>query len=138
MRKVTAAVILKDGKFFIAKRKEGGSLGGKWEFPGGKLEPDETPEEGLVREILEELDVRIQVGAFIGSHRFTNNENEYELLAFRADLSDDYRSMVLSVHDEIRWIAFEEFEDYDFAPSDLAIIDILKNEFFPYPVQDEI
>lgn len=62
---VVAAAIEKDGKIFCAQRPEGKSLGGYWEFPGGKLEANETPEEVLVREIKEEFDSEIEIICFL-------------------------------------------------------------------------
>ena len=58
MRQVTAAVLVRDGKVLIAQRKRGNALAGKWEFPGGKLEPGETSEACLRRELLEEFGVK--------------------------------------------------------------------------------
>ena len=70
MQKVTAAVIEKDGKILIARRKRDDSQAGKWEFPGGKLEAGETPEACLKRELREELGIETEVGAFFCSSRF--------------------------------------------------------------------
>ena len=69
---VVAAAIEKDGKIFCAQRPEGKSLGGYWEFPGGKLEQGETPEEALIREIKEEFDSEIEIVSFINeaSHEY--------------------------------------------------------------------
>ncbi len=63
--KSTAAVIKKDGKFLIAKRKKSDFLGGKWEFPGGKIDEFENPRECLKRELKEEFQVETRVGDFI-------------------------------------------------------------------------
>ena len=69
---MVAAAIEKDGKIFCAQRPEGKSLGGYWEFPGGKLEQGETPEEALIREIKEEFDSEIEIVSFINeaSHEY--------------------------------------------------------------------
>lgn len=58
---VTAAILFRDSKVLIAKRKGGKHLGGKWEFPGGKVEPGETPEECLARELEEEFDIKARI-----------------------------------------------------------------------------
>lgn len=68
---VVAAAIEKDGKIFCAQRPEGKSLGGYWEFPGGKLEEGESPEEALIREIYEELNSKIEIISFV-------NESSYD------------------------------------------------------------
>lgn len=125
MQKVTAAVIVQNGKYLIARRQAGGSLGEKWEFPGGKVEQGETPEQGLVREIGEEFDVKVKVGKFIGSHKFKNKEREYELMAYFTEILSG--TITLTVHDEMRWVKIHEFDDFDFAESDKAIIEVLKN-----------
>jgi 8-oxo-dGTP diphosphatase len=124
MQKVTAAVIVRNGKYLIARRQAGGSLSKKWEFPGGKVEPGETPEQGLVREIKEEFDIKIKAGDFIGSHKFKNEDKEYELMAFFAEILSG--TITLTVHDEIRWVMVHEFDYFDFAESDKSIIKILK------------
>ena len=69
-RQVAAAIIEKDGKILIAKRKKGSSLAGKWEFPGGKIEPGESPEECLKREMKEEFDIEALAGDFFCSSKF--------------------------------------------------------------------
>ena len=86
MRDVTAAVIYKEGRVLVARRKAGGDLAGKWEFPGGKLEPGETPETALRRELREELALaETRIGPFIGSSVLSNNGTPYRLLAYRVD-----------------------------------------------------
>ena len=65
MQIVTCAVIEKDGRILIARRKSGDHMAGKWEFPGGNIEPGETPEQCLKRELLEELGVEIGIDGFI-------------------------------------------------------------------------
>lgn len=126
VRQVTAAVIQKDGRYLIAKRKPGGSLGCKWEFPGGKVEPGESPAEGLSRELFEEFEIRVKVGDFICSHPFSNDGTEYELMAFNVEyISGDF---ILHEHTEIQWIKASEFNQYDFASSDRSIIKHLFNQ----------
>jgi len=124
MQKVTAAVIKKNNKYLIAKRQVGGSLSEKWEFPGGKVETGETPEQGLVREIDEEFGISIKVGDFIGSHIFRNEDKEYELLAYYVTITSG--TITLTVHDDMKWVKIHEFKNYDFAESDKAIISLLK------------
>lgn len=123
MQIVTAAVIEKDGKLLIARRKKGDHLEDKWEFPGGKLEPGETPQEGLKRELREEFGVETQIGAFIGSSRFVYRHMAIELAAYRAAII----SGVLDVRDhaEARWVALEDLDRYDFSDADRPIVRIL-------------
>jgi 8-oxo-dGTP diphosphatase len=129
MQNVVAAVISRDGKFLIAKRKKGGTLSGKWEFPGGKVEPGETPERAMEREMEEEFEIRVRMGGFIGSHEFRNRERKYNLMAYHVThLSGDF---ILHEHDEIAWVTPDEFGEYDFADSDKAIIRILAGAVKP-------
>ncbi|MBN1412965.1 MAG: (deoxy)nucleoside triphosphate pyrophosphohydrolase [Spirochaetales bacterium] len=126
MQNVVAAVMIKDGKYLIAKRKEGGSLSGKWEFPGGKVEPGETDEQAMKRELFEEFEIEVKMGEFIGSHEFSNKNKLYTLQAYNVTyLSGEFK---LHEHDEIAWVLPGEFGSYDFADSDKAIISILTND----------
>ena len=82
--KVTAAIIEKEGKILIAQRKKGDVLQGKWEFPGGKVEPLETPEECLTREIKEEFDIDVTVEEFICSSKFEYKDVPINSLVYRS------------------------------------------------------
>lgn len=119
MIKVTAAVLRKDGRVLIARRKKGKHMGNKWEFPGGKIDPGETPEECLARELDEEFSIRARIGRFLLSTRFQNDEVSLELLAYEAEhLSGDFQ---LREHEEIRWVLPEEAVQFDLADSDRTI-----------------
>jgi 8-oxo-dGTP diphosphatase len=121
MQKVGAAVIFKNGKYLIAKRKPGGSLANKWEFPGGKIEAGETPEKGLERELYEEFEIAIRVKDFITSHPFENNGKRYILNAYLCEkVSGEF---ILHDHTEIAWVGSADFTSYDLAESDRAIVD---------------
>lgn len=123
MRTVTAAVWEEDGKVFIARRKSGKNLAGKWEFPGGKIEPGETPEEALTREIMEELSMKIEVGELLCRVFFKEGSIDLELLAYRVRrVSGD---PVLSEHDLMRWVAPGELEAFDLAESDRKVVERL-------------
>ncbi len=125
--KVTAAVIEKDDKILIAKRKKGGRLPSKWEFPGGKLEVGETPKECLRRELLEEFGIDTRVKDFIGKSLHSYSYGSIELLAYRVDhLSGEFK---LNDHEEIKWITPEELGEYDLAEVDKPIVKELINNF---------
>jgi len=110
----------KDGKILIARRKEGTRFANKWEFPGGRVEVNESPEECLKRELREELGIETEVGEFICSSRYDYGDFEVELLAYRvAHLSGEFR---LNDHDEIRWALPLELKDYDFPEADAPIV----------------
>lgn len=124
MKEVTAAIILKDNKILIAQRAPADNLAGKWEFPGGKIEPGETPKECLKREIREELDVEIEVSDFFGESIYMYNSGTIKLMAFWCKwISGDFR---LKVHSQIAWLNLHEFDLYDFAPADLPLVEKLK------------
>jgi 8-oxo-dGTP diphosphatase len=120
---VTAAVLEKDGRILIARRKRGDRLADKWEFPGGKLEEDETPEVCLRRELQEELGIDVVVGGFVGrsSHRYPHGE--IELLAYRVThLAGDFQ---LHDHEEIRWVLPTNLPSHDFSAADIPIVKLL-------------
>jgi len=80
--KVTAAILEKDGRIIIALRKSSDHLSGKWEFPGGKIEPGETPEECLSRELKEEFDIDVTIGEHLGSNIHHYDHISIELMAY--------------------------------------------------------
>jgi len=82
MKEVTAAIILKDNKVLIAQRAPGKNQAGKWEFPGGKVELGETPQECLNREIREELEVDIEVLDIFGESIYAYHSGTIKLMAY--------------------------------------------------------
>ncbi len=99
MIEVTAAILAHAGRVLIARRRAGARRGGLWEFPGGKIQVGETPEQCLQREIQEELGVDIAVGEFFG------------------ELND---------HAEVAWVDTGELDRFDFCPADIALVEMLK------------
>ncbi|AEJ18230.1 8-oxo-dGTP diphosphatase MutT [Gracilinema caldarium] len=122
---VTAAVILHDGKVLIAQRALDKKLAGKWEFPGGKIEPGETPEACLIREIQEELGVTIEVERFFTETEYHYDTEAIRLLAYIARWIDG--NFQLTAHSQIQWVTPSELESYDFAPADVPIVKKLKD-----------
>jgi len=123
--KVTAAIIEKEGRILIARRRRGdGPLGGKWEFPGGKVEPGETCERCLERELFEELGIRARVGAFLCASRHDYGYLAVDLRAYRIDA---FRGeIVLNAHDEVRWVERSDLADYEFPEADVPILEELR------------
>jgi 8-oxo-dGTP diphosphatase len=121
--KVTAAVIERGGKLLIARRKPGKHMGGKWEFPGGKIEPGETPQESLARELTEELDVSAEVGELLCEVQYSGDGVELELFVYRVRITGG--EPILREHDEIRWAYPRELASFDLADSDREVVEKL-------------
>jgi 8-oxo-dGTP diphosphatase len=118
-----AGIAIEQGKVFIARRKAGGALGGKWEFPGGKVEPGEGDEQALIREYAEELGVSIKIGPRLGSASF-EHRGHHSLHAYRVYFQE--YPIRLSEHTEWRWARFEEIQALDFADSDRKLFPALQ------------
>lgn len=121
--KVTAAVLEKEGRILIARRKRGDRMADKWEFPGGKLEAGETPEDCLQREMREEFGIDVAVGPFVGRSLHAYPHGEIDLMAYRVThLSGDFQ---LHDHEEILWVSPADLESYDFSAADVPIAGML-------------
>jgi len=124
LKEVTAAVIIKDKRVLIAQRTKDDKLAGKWEFPGGKIEPGETLQECLKREIKEELEVDIDVLDFFGESIYNYPGGTIKLMAYWCEwISGDF---TLKVHSQIVWANRNELDLYDFAPADIPLVEKLK------------
>ncbi|EKD58422.1 MAG: hypothetical protein ACD_56C00132G0005 [uncultured bacterium] len=120
MKTATAAIISRNGKYLIAKRKAGGVVGGKWEFPGGKLEKNESPRDGLARELNEELAIDAEIGEFFDEHTHRYSAGSMRIFAFMVNF---YTGKIeLREHDEIRWVLAGELGKVDFIGNDKPII----------------
>ncbi len=120
---VTAALVVRRGKAFIARRADGGHLRGKWEFPGGKVEPGETPQACLARELKEEFGVTAVVGEV-----FTEVTHRYEDKVVRLIVLRVRRvsgRFVPTEHDAMAWVRPEELLSYDLAPADIPVARLL-------------
>jgi 8-oxo-dGTP diphosphatase len=121
-----AAVIEDGGRVLVARRKPFGRFGGLWEFPGGKVEAGEKPEDALGREILEELGLRIEVGASYGAFPYRSDDTAFDLLAFRAVIRSG--TVTLTDHDRALWVRPDELDPSGFAPADVPLVLILKGK----------
>lgn len=126
MTEVVAALIWDQDKFMICQRPAHKARGLLWEFVGGKVEPGETKEQALIRECQEELAVTLSVGEV-----FMDVVHEYpdltvHLTLFNAIILEGIPQML--EHNDIRWIAVEEIDQYAFCPADESILNKLKNE----------
>jgi len=121
--RVLAAVLEKNGRWLIAKRKKGDRFAGLWEFPGGKLERDETPEECLARELFEELGIRARVGRYLGSVCYSSPGFAIELIAYAA--SPLAGSFHLQDHEEVRWVSPSEVSHFALTEPDKLLLEKL-------------
>jgi len=122
---VSAALIFRGGKLLITQRPAKAHLGGLWEFPGGKREPDETFEQCLVREIREELGVEITVGELFESVTHAYPEKTVHLKFFICRLLDG-EPQPLGCK-AVKWTGKSELEDYEFPAADARLLHKLLN-----------
>lgn len=117
--KVVAAVIVKENKILIARRKEGKHLEFKWEYPGGKVDNGENEKESLKRELKEELDISVSIDDYITESFYEYDKAKINLKAY---FVKNYSGTIkLTVHDKINWIKIDELNNYEFAPADIPI-----------------
>lgn len=119
--KVVAALIEKDGKVFSAERAYG-DLKGKWEFPGGKVEPRETEEEALKREIKEELNTEIQVDSFFCREVYEYPGFILDMDVFSCHVLKGRLEVEEGIHLAERWIPISELDSVDWCPADREIV----------------
>ena len=117
-RRVVGAAILQGGRVLGARRSAPAELAGLWEFPGGKVEDEESDAEALVRECREELGVEIAVGELIGRGRI---EPDLELRVYLAEHLIGFPEPRQD-HDETRWFAAAELATVDWLPADVPIV----------------
>ena len=121
--KVTAGILWRDGQVLLARRRPGKHMGGRWEFPGGKIEPGETPEESLARELEEELDVRARIGECLCCVAYDGDGVSLELMVYRVDHFEG--TPALKEHQEIRWVMPSELRSFELADSDRTVVERL-------------
>ena len=127
MINVVAGIIRNnDNKILIAQRNMKKSQGGLWEFPGGKIENDETIEEAIVREIKEELDMDIAFESYFDEKKYIYPEKEINLIALNCKFIGEKYNVL--EHEKVEWITVEEFDNFEFAPADIYFVNKLKNK----------
>lgn len=123
---VTAALIFREGRLLITQRRAGDHLGGLWEFPGGKIEPGETPEAGLRRELEEELGITVTVGERFAEIAHDYPDRRVHLQFFRCEL---VRGEPTPLHcAAVTWVTRDELARYAFPAADAALLDQLRAE----------
>ncbi len=122
--KVVAAIIIHNNKVFATQRGYG-EFKDSWEFPGGKIEPGETPQEALVREIREELDTEIIVGDLLETVEYDYPGFHLSMDCFLCAVQSG--NLVLKEHEAARWLTVETLDKVDWLPADRSLIEIIRN-----------
>lgn len=122
--RVVAAIIVDKGKIFATQRGYGDFKGG-WEFPGGKIEAGETPQEALAREIKEELEVEIKVGDLLDTVEYDYPTFHLSMDCFWAEIVSG--ELVLREHEAAKWLSKEELYSVEWLPADVTLVEKIKN-----------
>lgn len=126
--KVVAAVIksLNDkGQTIILSTQRGyGEFKDRWEFPGGKIEKGETPQDALKREIMEELDTQIEVGTLIDTIEYDYSDFHLSMDCFWCEIVRG--KLVLKEHENAKWLTKEQLQDVDWLPADIKLIENIR------------
>jgi len=128
MKKIdVVAALVRDGeRFMICKRPQNKARGGLWEFPGGKIEPGETPEEALARELREELDVAAEAGELYLTVEHVYPDVIVELAVYETYIREGTPRLL--EHEAIAFITPGEIPEYGFCPADRVILDKISKE----------
>ena len=120
---VVAAIIKKDNFYLIVQRNRNKYMGLKWEFPGGKVETNETFHEALSREIQEELSIQINVHEKIAEEKY--KDNQIDIILHYYLCSEKSGTIRLNEHENIAWVEKEDFDKYDFVEGDGNVLSLL-------------
>ncbi|HJD46579.1 MAG TPA: (deoxy)nucleoside triphosphate pyrophosphohydrolase [Candidatus Mediterraneibacter norfolkensis] len=123
--RVVAAVIRKDDRIFATQRGYGEFKDG-WEFPGGKIEQGETPQQALVREIREELETEIRVGDLIDTIEYNYPTFHLSMDCFWCEIVEG--SLELKEHEAAKWLDRESLYTVDWLPADVGLVEKIKNK----------
>jgi 8-oxo-dGTP diphosphatase len=123
MEQSVACIIAEKGRIFIARRLPGGEMGGRWEFPGGKVESGEIPIAAVHREFREEFACEVTVGALLGTAEFEHRGTKRQLLAYEVFPTSKPEDFILTEHSDWEWVYPREIARRPFVDSDLLLAD---------------
>ena len=121
------AGVIRDGEKFFATQRGYGEFKDGWEFPGGKLEPGETPEEALVRELKEELAIDILVKDFICTVEYDYPNFHLTMHCFYCEIQRGTPQLL--EHENAKWLSLAELNSVNFLPADVEVVKKIKREF---------
>jgi 8-oxo-dGTP diphosphatase len=121
LRFVAAALIVRDGEVLIGQRRPDQPMGSMWEFPGGKIEAGESPQQALARELIEELGIRASIGPPVTRIRHNYRHGGAVDLQFFA-VREFVGEIVNNIYQQIRWVKLQDLPEYDFLAADRGLI----------------
>ena len=126
--KVSMGIILdSEGKILIAQRNLQKNFGGMWEFPGGKQEVDESPEEALIRELKEELSIEVEVLRSFPTYDYIDEKIKISFYPIQCKIVGG--KIVNNEHEDVKFISLAEIDNFEFAPPDYETVNLVKDYF---------
>jgi 8-oxo-dGTP diphosphatase len=128
MSRSIACIDYRNGKLLIAKRKSGGDMGERWEFPGGKIEEGEDFTQAINREMLEEFGCKVKIFEQLAKADFVHNGKNCTVNAFRVEFENDGvdKPFVLTEHTQTQWVSPDQILSRSFVDSDLSLFPQIK------------
>lgn len=120
---VVAAVIYRTETVLLCQRHDGSHLPLMWEFPGGKVDPGESPQSALKRELTEELDVDAEIGSQVADVEHHYSEKSVRIRFFLANITDEPRAIV---HRAVRWVPLDTISDYKVPPANESVMRMIE------------
>lgn len=122
--RVTAAIIIQEGRVLIAQRRPDDARGGQWEFPGGKIDPGETPQACLQRELHEELGIIADIHNLFAINTHDYGDRIIELAAYTARIRSG--DITLHEHSAARWVTLDQLQQFDLCEADRPFVETLR------------